>query len=213
MSLRLRKKSKSQIPPVEAGTYPAVCVGIIDLGEQFSEKFKKFNDKLLIIWEIPSQTVSIDGEDKPRWLSREFTTSLNPKCGLYTTLVSWRGAAFTEQELQEDTDGFTQFNVLDMLGKGCFLQVIVEENDRGRFNRVTSVIALPAGMEVPATKTPLMAFDMGAWDDDVFKVLPEWIQEKIKKSTEYQEEHVPTDAVDVDLSGTGGDGDGEENPI
>lgn len=220
MSLKIKKKSGSSVPPIDAGTYPAVCVGIVDLGEQYSETFKKYNDKMLVIWEIPSQTIEIDGGDKPRWLSKDFSASLNEKSNLYQTLVSWRGKAFTENELTEDETGFMQFSVLDMLGTGCFLQVIVEEKDGNSYNRITSVIALPAGMPAPATETPLIAFDIDAWDDEVFKSLPGWIQERIKKSTQYQKLHVPTDPVDVDTNGgqqagtaDNGQAQKEENPI
>ena len=52
MSLKIKKKSGSSVPPMEAGTYPAVCVGIVDLGEQYNEAFKKYTDKMLFIWEI-----------------------------------------------------------------------------------------------------------------------------------------------------------------
>jgi len=220
MSLKIKKKSGPSVPPMDAGTYPAVCVGIVDLGEQYSETFKKYNDKMLVIWEIPSQTIEIDGEDKPRWLSKDFSASLSEKSNLYQTLVSWRGKAFTENELTEDETGFMQFSVLDMLGTGCFLQVIVEEKDGNSYNRITSVIALPAGMPAPATETPLIAFDIDAWDDEVFKSLPGWIQERIKKSTQYQKLHVPTDPVDVDTNGgqqagtaDNGQAQKEENPI
>ena len=102
----------------------------------------------------------------------------------------------------------------------CFLQVIVEEKDSGSYNRITSVIALPAGMDAPKTETPLIAFDIDAWDDEVFNSLPGWIQERIKKSTQYQKLHVPTDPVDVDTSGgqqagtaDSGQAQKEENPI
>lgn len=220
MSLKIKKKSGPSVPPMDAGTYPAVCVGIVDLGEQYSETFKKYNDKMLVIWEIPSQTIEIDGGDKPRWLSKDFSASLNEKSNLYQTLVSWRGKAFTENELTEDETGFMQFSVLDMLGTGCFLQVIVEEKDGNSYNRITSVIALPAGMPAPATETPLIAFDIDAWDDEVFKSLPGWIQERIKKSTQYQKLHVPTDPVDVNTNGgqqagttDSGQAQKEENPI
>lgn len=212
MSLKIKKKSGSSVPPMEAGTYPAVCVGIVDLGEQYSETFKKYSDKLLVIWEIPSQTIQIDGEDKPRWLSKDFTASLHEKSGLYQTLVSWRGKAFTEKELTVDENGFMQFSVLDMLGAGCFLQVVVEDKDSGSYNRITSVIALPAGMETPATNTSLIAFDMDAWDDGVFSALPGRIQDRIKKSTQYQKLHAPADSIDVDVNGEQ-TAETEENPI
>lgn len=212
MSLKIRKKSGTSLAPMDAGTYPAVCVGVVDLGEQYSETFKKYSDKLLIIWEIPSQIIQIDGEDKPRWISKDFTASLHEKSSLCQTLVSWRGRAFTEKELAVDENGFMQFSVLDMLGTGCFLQVIVEEKDSGSYNRITSVIALPAGMEAPVTNTPLIAFDMDAWDDGVFNALPGWIQDRIKKSTQYQKLHVPADSIDVDVNG-GQETETEENPI
>lgn len=212
MSLKIRKKSGASLPPMDAGTYPAVCVGVVDLGEQYSETFKKYSDKLLVIWEIPSQTIQIDGEDKPRWLSKDFTASLHEKSGLYQTLVSWRGRAFTEKELAVDENGFMQFSVLDMLGAGCFLQVIVEDKDNGSYNRITSVIALPAGMDTPPTNTSLIAFDMDAWDDEVFSSLPGWIQDRIKKSTQYQKLHVPADIIDVDVKGAQ-ETETEENPI
>lgn len=218
MSLKIKKKSGPSMPPMDAGTYPAVCVGIIDLGKQYNETYKKYNDKMLIIWEIPSQTIQIDGEEKPRWISKDFSSSLHEKSGLYQMLVSWRGKAFTETELKEDENGFMQFSILDMLGTGCFLQVIVEEKESGSYNRVTSAIALPAGMDVPVTETPLIAFDIDAWDDEIFNSLPEWIQERIKKSTQYQKLHVPTDPVDVDTGGGQQDEAAaapqkEENPI
>jgi len=218
VSLKIKKKSGPSVPPMDAGTYPAVCVGIIDLGKQYSEMYKKYSDKMLIIWEIPSQTIQIDGEEKPRWLSKDFSSSLHEKSGLYQMLVSWRGKAFTETELKEDENGFMQFSILDMLGTGCFLQVIVEEKESGSYNRITSAIALPTGMDVPVTETPLIAFDIDAWNDETFNSLPEWIQERIKKSTQYQKLHVPTDPVDVDTGGGQQDEAAaavqkEENPI
>ena len=49
MGLRVRKRSGPAIPPMDAGTYAAVCVGVVDLGEQYSETFKKYSDKVLLI--------------------------------------------------------------------------------------------------------------------------------------------------------------------
>ena len=113
-----------------------------------------------------------------------------------------------------------QFSVLEMLGSGCFLQVIVEEKDGNSYNRITSVIALAVGMSTPPTETPLIAFDIDRWDNEAFKSLPEWIQERIKKSTQYQKLHVPTDSVDVNTNGAqqskaagGAQEQKEENPI
>lgn len=202
MSLRIKKKSGSSVPPMEAGTYPAVCVGIVDLGYQYNQINKDYVEKVLLTWEIPSQRVQIDGEDKPRWLSRDFTKSLHEKSALHKLLVSWRGRPFTEEELSPDKDGFVKFSVLDMLGDGCLLQVIVVDKEDGtKRNKITSAIGLPAGMDAPKTETPLIAFDIDTWDDEVFDSLPAWVQDRIKKSTQYQKLHAPATVVDVDTGG------------
>ena len=38
---------------------------------------------------------------------------------------------------------------------------------------------------------------MDQWDDAVLEKLPEWIRDQIKKSTQYQKDHAPTDNVEV----------------
>lgn len=49
-------------------------------------------------------------------------------------------------------------------------------------------------MEIMRRVKPLY---MDNWNDEVFKALPEWVQEKIKKSTQYKKEHTPTDSIEV----------------
>lgn len=201
MGLKVKKKKGSSLPPVEGGTYPAVCVGIVDLGEQHSELFKNYRDMVLIIWELPGLTVEVDGEEKPRWLSRDFSASLNEKSNLHKFLVPWRGRPFTDEELGEEGG----FDLTEMLGKGCFLNVSVETKDDGSaFNKINAVMAFPAGMVAPVSQSELITFDMDAWDDMVLGKLPEWVQERIKKSTQYQKLHTPQDEVDFK--------DGKETP-
>lgn len=196
MGLIVKKRKASSIPPIDAGTYPAVCIGVVDLGQQHSEKFNNYTEKILFIWEIPSQTVEVDGEAKPRWLSQEFSATLNEKGNLAKMLVSWRGKTFTDQELDDSGDGF---NLTQMLGAGCLLQVIVDEKETGTYNRISAVIGLPVGMPPVAPVSELMAFDIEAWDETALEKLPEWVQDRIKRSMQYQKMHVPTDPVDFPL--------------
>lgn len=192
MSLNVKSKSGPSFPPVPGGTYPAICVGIVDLGEQYNEYYKKYAGKVLLLWEIPSQTVEVDGERKPRWLSRDFTASLNAKSKLSELITGWRGAPITEAEKKDgiDLSGF--------LGRSCLLQVIVEQKEDRQFNRISGVMGLPVGMPAVTTESELLLFDMDAWDEEVLEKLPEWIQDRVKKSTEYQKRHTPTDTVDFD---------------
>ena len=60
--MKIKDRAKPKVPPVEAGVYMAVCIGFIDLGEQYSEKFKNYSCKGMYVWELPGETVEIDGE-------------------------------------------------------------------------------------------------------------------------------------------------------
>ena len=192
MSLKVKNKKGLSLPPIDGGTYPAVCVGIVDLGEQHNEKFKKYEDKVLFIWEVPSVMIEVDGQQKPRWLSRDFSATLNEKGNLTKFLIPWRGKNFTEEELNGDG-----FDLKQMLGEGCLLQVIVEEKDGNQYNRITGCMGFPMGMPSPVTESELLWFDMDEWDDDALEKFPEWVQARIKKSTQYQKHHAPDTAVEV----------------
>ena len=85
---------------IEEGIFDGVCSKIIDLGTQYSEIFKNSAHKIRIFWEIVGETIEINGEQMPRLVSKEFTLSLNEKSKLRQALQSWRGKAFTAEELQ-----------------------------------------------------------------------------------------------------------------
>ena len=136
--------------------------------------------------------IDVEGEQKPRWLSRDFSATLNEKSNLTKFLVSWRGKNFTEEELNGDG-----FDLKQMLGEGCLLQVIVEEKEGKQYNRITGCVGLPEEMPAPVTASDLLWFDMDEWDDDAIAKFPEWVQGKIKKSTQYQKNHAPDTAVEV----------------
>ena len=184
MSLKLKRKKRTTVPPLAGGTYLGICIGIIDIGEQYNQNFKNYADKLMLLFEIAGETVNVDGEDKPRWLSREYTASLNEKAALYKHLVAWRSRDFTESELDTDGDGF---DIESMLGKPCMLTVIVKDGDNGTYNRIENIAALPKGVPAPTTEQELLAYDIDERDEEVFAKLPEWIQGKIKKSTQFAE--------------------------
>lgn len=122
--MKLKRKKRTTVPPLAGGTYLGICIGIIDIGEQYNQNFKNYADKLMLLFEISGETVNVDGEDKPRWLSREYTASLNEKLRCTSILVAWRSRDFTEGELDTDGDGF---DIESMLGQPCMLTVIVKD--------------------------------------------------------------------------------------
>ena len=194
MSLKLKKKKVMQIPPLEGGTYMAICVGVVDLGEQYNSNYKNYSNKLMFLFEIPTETVSIDGEEKPRWLSREYTASLNEKAALHKHLVSWRSKDFSEDELAEDGEGF---DISSMLGQPCMLTVIVKDGENGSYNKIENISGIPKGIPAPTTESELLAFDIDNRNEEVFDKLPEWIQNKIKKSTQYSD-NPPAETVEFE---------------
>ena len=199
MALLAKKKTKSSVPPLDADTYPAVCIGVVDLGEQHSEMYKNYQNKVMFLFEICGETVDVDGEAKPRWLSKEFTLSLSEKSNLAKTIASWTGV-----ELTEDT-----YDVTQLIGKPAMVVVTVKETDNGTFNDITVIASPPKKMQMPGAESETICFEIENWDDEVFAKLPEWIQNKIKKSTEYQTRLAPDEKIGFKDDNKSGESDGE----
>lgn len=186
--MKIKDKAKPLTPPVPAGMYFAVCVGIYDLGNQYSERYKNYSRKLLLSYDIPSMTIEVDGKQEPRQLSREFTFSGKGNSKLREFVSSWAGMQFSDE-------AFGDFDILTMLGRPATINVIL--NETGEYSNINTIMPMMAGMPAPQTPTPLRRWDMDAWDDKAFEDLPEWVQGKIQKSTEYQKLHAPATEVTV----------------
>lgn len=186
--MKIKDRAKPKAPPVEPGVYMAVCIGFIDLGEQYSEKYKSYSSKGMYVWELPGETIEINGEQKPRQLSKEFTISSSNKSHLRKFIESWNGKSYSDDE-------FLEFDLFDQIGKPCQLNVVLNESKE--YSNVDNLMPIPKGFPAPTTDTKHIRWDMEQWNDEVFKELPEWIQDKIKKSSQYQKEHAPDTTVEV----------------
>ena len=192
--MKIKDRAKPKTPPVEPGVYMAVCIGFIDLGEQYSEMFKSYSNKGMYIWELPGETIEIDGEQKPRQLSKEFTISASKKGNLRGFIESWNSKSYSDDE-------FMEFDLFEQIGKPCQLNVVLNESKE--YSNVDNLMPIPKGFPAPTTDTKHIKWDMENWNDEVFKELPEWIQEKIKKSTQYQKDHAPATPIEVKAPETG----------
>lgn len=186
--MKIKDRAKPKLPPVEPGVYMAVCIGVIDLGEQYSEMFKKLSNKVIIVWELPGETVEVDGEQKPRQLSKEFVFSESSKSNIRKFIESWNSKSYTDDE-------FRELDLFDQIGKPCQLNVVLNESKE--YSNVDNLMPIPKGFPSPTSATEPLRWDIYAWDDAVFDKLPEWIQKKIKKSTQYQKDHLPATTVEV----------------
>lgn len=186
--MRIKDRARPKTPPVAPGVYIGICIGVIDLGEQYSEKFKSYSNKVKIIWELVGETVEVDGKQEPRQLSKEFTVSTSKKSNLRAFISSWNGRNYTDDE-------FGELDLFGQIGRACQLQVVL--NDTGEYANVDNLMALPKGVPAPTSATPPIRWDMDHWDEKAFAELPQWAQEQIKKSTQYQRDHTPTDTIQV----------------
>ena len=187
--MKIKDRAKPKAPPVEPGVYMAVCVGVVDLGEQYSEKFKNYSNKVKFVWALPGETIEIEGKTEERQLSKEFTISASKKGNLRAFLESWNGKGYSDEE-------FGEVDLFDQIGKACQLQVVL--NDTGEYSNVANLMPLPKGMPAPTSKTAFFTWDMDSWDDTMFEQLPAWTQDQIKKSTQYQKLHAPVTDVTMD---------------
>lgn len=187
--MKLKDKQRPAVPQMEPGSYIGVCVGVYGVGEQetsWNEK-TKYREEIILVFEIPDEKIEYEGELKPRQLSRTFTATTSDKGGLRKFLKDWRGQDFSSEEEMGD------FELTSLLGNGAMIAVTV--NEKGYAN-IGSAIPLPRGVSAPQTDTVLLAFDVDEWNDDAFNLLPAWVQEKIKNSSQYKRDHAPDVEVD-----------------
>ena len=79
--------SGNNYEPIPEGTYPGICYSIVDLGDQYSEKYDKVAHKCRITWEVVGETIEVDGKEINRSISKEYTLSLSTKSNLRADLM------------------------------------------------------------------------------------------------------------------------------
>lgn len=170
------------LKPIEAGTHPAVCYGLVDLGHQFNETYKKSTHKCLVMFEIlDEQMTSKEGHEMNRSMSQTYTMSLNEKSKLCKDLIAWRGQPFTEQELKG-------FNLRNIVGAPCLLSVIHTEKNGQTYANIASIMKMPKSMMASVIATlDKVVFDLDDEDISGMNLLPEWIQNRIMESDEYKD--------------------------
>lgn len=164
-------KAKGDFKQVPAGTHPAYCYAVIDIGRQESHYGVK--SQLILSFEFPHELVEYEGEQRPMVMSAFYTASISKKARLREDLEAWRGKPFTTAEL----DGFELKNVI---GKPCTISVTHNEEGKARVNGVSAIMK---GINMPAMFHRPLWFDVDEHGEGSpqFAEVPEWIQQIIKK--------------------------------
>jgi len=181
MSLVVQATAKAsgdfQVAP--AGNHIAICYQMIDLGQQYNEKYDTWQHKILLGWELSNELME-DG--RPFVVSARYTASFNEKAILRRDLESWRGRPFTDAEL-------AGFDLKNILGKPCMVNVVHNKAANGKtYANVRSLATLPKGMATPEQINSTMLFEFGdqGFDETAFAALPEWMRNTIMQSKDYQ---------------------------
>lgn len=187
--MKLGDRIRAAEPPIPANMYLAHIVGVCDLGEQYNDIYKSYSNKIAFTFEIHGQTHEVGGKTVARELSKTMTIAgkAGSKCrsffdGLMNKTLS--------DEEYKSLDPFT------FIGMPVQVQVVLTED--GQHNNIAAVTPLPPYItNVPAATLPTFRWDCDAWDDEAFKELPAWVQERLAKSTQYQSQHPSTDTITV----------------
>lgn len=185
MPLIASAKSGAPRQNAPAGTHPARCYQIIDLGthdKEWQGKRRKSHE-IRVSWELPDETADFGkGHLEPFAVHKTYTLSLSEKANLRHDLENWRGKPFTEQELES-------FDVFAVIGVPCMVTVTHVEKNGNTYANVTAVTALPKALKAsfPAPVNPTVQFALDEHDEAVFRSLPEFLQAIIKESDEWKQ--------------------------
>ena len=188
MPLIAKESSGKDFDPVPAGVHHAVCYGIVDLGiQQPKNPTHQPAHKVVFLWEIPSERVQFERDNKkydlPRGISRMVTLSLSKKSNLRPLLESWRGRPFTAAELEG-------FDLQTVLGANCLLNVIHEKGEGANtgktYANVSSVNPLVKGMPKLQPENTTLFFSIPEKGPiNIPENVPDWLKAKIIQSEEY----------------------------
>ena len=176
----IKNNQSSGFKPIAAGTYPARCVGVVDLGTR-STKWKgkiKQMKKIVVLYEV------WDKPEEPTVVQTWYTNSLYEGATLSQHLTAWRGRPFTEMEKQE-------FNVTkDIVGVPCYVTVTNKTTKDGKErHKISNINPLPKEVKCNDKHNECISFsldDYTSGDREIFNQLPENLRERVLEALELQ---------------------------
>lgn len=131
-----------QFLPHPEGSYPAVCVDVLNLGQ----KVKTWQGKSSVVSSIALvfRTAELREDGTHYEVSKEFTNSMGEKASLRKFMEAWRGKPYTAEEISKGV------KVSAMAGVPALINVGHKVSQAGRtYANVLSVMRLPKGVEAP----------------------------------------------------------------
>lgn len=185
----IKNENSSKFPPqpdLEAGTYPARVVQVLDLGLQpqrpYKGEAKPPKQEIQLTYELlDSFMQDEDGNDiegKPRWVSETL-----PFVGLFADK-----AKSTQRYYALDPDESLGGDFSQLAGMACNVTLVINKTGDKTYTNVANVAQMRArdAAKAPDLVNPTKVFDLDAPDMDVFGALPEWLRDKIKGNLNYE---------------------------
>lgn len=138
------KDSGQEFEKIPAGIHHAVCANVFDIGRQPGFQGGPAYRKVVVLWEIDARH-TWDGELKGKrfQVTKIYTQSIGEKATLRIDLTSWRGRAFTPDELK----GFELENII---WKPCQLNLV----ENGEKVKVQNVLPADKSFAAWTPETP-----------------------------------------------------------
>jgi len=190
MAIKLSDAGTGSKTLCPAGTHAARCYQVIDLGTHTTDGQygTKTHRKIRISWELPDELHTFIAEKGPEpfAMSKTYNFLMGDKATLRKDLESWRGRAFTEDDL--DT-----FTIDKLIGSTCLLNVVHEVKAAGTYANVLGISPLPKAMKatMPEAILPPVYYEVTQGPDETFMALPEWLRKMISACAERNEDEAP----------------------
>ena len=188
--MKIKDRAKPKTPPIPAGTYRGRLVYVVDIGEQLckGKKGDFYQNQVVLTFELIGKTREVDGKTQVVDLSRTFGMTRGANSAFRKFVQDWTGTKMSDEAWDEFDPG-------SLLNKAAMLSVV--HNDTGEYANISAAMQPFEGDVYPEATMPKVYFDIDVWDEAIFGNLPVWAQERIKKSTQYQKLHAPTDSIEV----------------
>lgn len=118
------------------GQFRAICMDVVDLGMIENKRFGKSQHKVAIVFH--SETPMKDGRPFEVW--ERFSATLFDQARLRPFLESWRGQAFTADEL-------VGFDLEKLIGVNALIQVIHNTSNGKTYANIKGIMLPPRGSE------------------------------------------------------------------
>jgi len=184
MSIIAQQTNNGGGQTVPAGTHVARCYQIIHIGT-IPDNFQgedRLVDKVRLVFELPLETADFGKGEQPFSIGRDFTLSMHEKSGLRAFVQSWLGKAMSDAEA-------SKFDIGTLLGKEAMVSVMHRTANTGRtYADLKGASPLAKGMSCPPQVNAAFLLDYDSQDFDLrFKMLPEWLQNKVSSSAEFSQ--------------------------